>query len=114
MTQSYPIKWLTTARTFSIICVIVFQTKRFKLAHQKSDSSLKSDEVEELEIGDSSSLPSSQEEFESKIKREVSLKDTDQEDSEYESAEEKWVLAQESCRLHNSGYSFETVTFEPG
>lgn len=69
--------------------LVNFQTKRFKLAHQKSDSSLKSEEIDDLEIGDSSSLPSSQEEFESKIKREVSLKDTDQEDSEYESAEEK-------------------------
>ena len=49
-----------------------------------------SKEEEELEsYEDSSSLPSSQEEdVGSKIRREISLKDNDQEESEYESAEE--------------------------
>jgi hypothetical protein len=47
------------------------------------------DEEEELSIEESQSLPSSQEDFGSKLKREGSIKDSQHEDSEYESAEEK-------------------------
>ena len=69
----------------------LFQSKRFKLAPNRSNEcSLKIEEDEdELSIEDSQSLPSSQEDLEQKLKREVSVKDNEHEDSEYESAEEK-------------------------
>ncbi len=59
---------------------------------RSNESSMKTeeeDEEEELSIEESQSLPSSQEDFGSKLKREVSIKDSQHEDSEYESAEEK-------------------------
>lgn len=64
-------------------------SKRFKLAQvPPTNESGTSIEEEELEVEDSQSLPSSQEEFGSKIRREVSLDDDEEDDSEYESAEE--------------------------
>lgn len=67
------------------------KAKRFRLAGRKSNetSSKTEDDLEdEFEISDSQSLPSSQESIGPNLKDQISI-DEEEDESEYESAEEK-------------------------